>query len=101
MGMLTWPFYVSYILSALLAVHCINKTPYNDKPETIKWLNKMPERISLWNDGASIWRCTLSVAKIKNAKVLAFELSSKSLLALMNNIKLNSFEDQVIPCCFA
>ena len=77
------------------------KTPKKDKPETIKWLNKMSERISLWNVGASIWLCTLCMAKTKKAKVLVFEPSSKSFLALMNNGKLNSFGDEVIPCFFA
>ena len=61
----------------------------------------MSERISLWNVGASIWLCTLCMAKTKKAKVLVFEPSSKSFLALMNNGKLNSFGDEVIPCFFA
>ena len=37
----------------------------------------------------------------RKAKLLAFEPPSESFLALMNNIKLNSFEDQLIPRCFA
>lgn len=77
------------------------KTPYNDEPETIKWLNAMPERASFWDVGANIGLYTLYAAKTKEAKVLAFEPSSESYAALMNNIKLNSFEDQIIPLCFA
>ena len=61
----------------------------------------MPERISLWNVGASIWLYTLYVAKTKEATVLAFDPPSESFLALMNNMKFNSFEDQLIPRCFA
>ena len=41
------------------------------------------------------------MAKTKEAKVLAFEPPPESFLALMNNIKLNSFKDQLIPRCFA
>ena len=41
------------------------------------------------------------MAKTKDAAVLAFKLPPESFLALMNNIKLNSFEDQLIPRCFA
>lgn len=77
------------------------ETPYEDEPETIKWLNAMPKRASFWDVGANIGLYALYAAKVKNAQVNAFEPSASSFSTLVNNIEINKLENNIIPFCIA
>ena len=68
---------------------------WTKEPETIDWLDSMPEHSVLWDIGANIGLYTCYAAKKSNCRVFAFEPSVFNLEVLARNIHLNGLFDLV------
>ena len=65
------------------------------EPETLEWIEAIPEGSVLWDVGANIGLYTIYAAKARNCRVFAFEPSVFNLELLARNIFLNSQQSQV------
>jgi FkbM family methyltransferase len=66
------------------------------EPETLKWIDEIPEKSVFWDIGANIGLYTCYAAKSKNCKVYAFEPSVFNLELLSRNIFLNNLSNNVV-----
>jgi len=71
------------------------KTFSTKEPETLEWIESIPEGSVLWDVGANIGLYSVYAAKRKNCSVWAFEPSVFNLELLARNIYLNGLTDQV------
>jgi FkbM family methyltransferase len=65
------------------------------EPETLDWIDAIPEGSVLWDVGANIGLYTIYAAKARNCHVFAFEPSVFNLELLARNIFINSLQRQV------
>jgi FkbM family methyltransferase len=65
------------------------------EPETLEWIDSLPEGSILWDIGANVGLYSLYAAKKKNCRVYAFEPSVFNLELLARNIFLNQLTKQV------
>ena len=65
------------------------------EPETLDWLDGIPENSVLWDIGANVGLYTCYAAKKSNCRVFAFEPSVFNLEVLARNIHLNGLSDLV------
>ena len=65
------------------------------EPETLEWLDRLPEACTLWDVGANVGLYSIYAAKKKNFRVIAFEPSVFNLELLARNLFLNGIHDQV------
>lgn len=65
------------------------------EPETLQWIDSIPEGSVLWDIGANIGLYSTYAAKARRCKVWAFEPSVFNLELLARNIYLNGLSDQV------
>jgi FkbM family methyltransferase len=65
------------------------------EPETLAWINEMPEGSVFWDVGANVGLYSLYAAKKRNAKVYSFEPSVFNLELLARNIHLNNLVDNI------
>jgi FkbM family methyltransferase len=65
------------------------------EPETLEWVDSIPEGSVLWDVGANIGLYAIYAAKARNCRVYAFEPSVFNLELLARNIFLNSLQTQV------
>jgi FkbM family methyltransferase len=65
------------------------------EPETLKWLDSLPEGCTLWDIGANIGLYSVYAVKKKKCRVIAFEPSVFNLELLARNIFLNDIKDYV------
>ena len=65
------------------------------EPETLDWLDGIPENSVLWDIGANVGLYTCYAAKKLNCRVFAFEPSVFNLEVLARNIHLNLLSDLV------
>ena len=69
---------------------------FSDKePETLTWLESIPEGAILWDVGANIGLYSIYAAKKNSARVFAFEPSVFNLELLARNIYLNQLQGRV------
>jgi FkbM family methyltransferase len=69
---------------------------FSDKePETLEWIDSIPNNSILWDIGANIGLYSIYAAKAKNCHVFAFEPSVYNLELLARNIYLNNLQDQI------
>jgi FkbM family methyltransferase len=69
---------------------------FSDKePETLNWLESIPEGSVLWDVGANVGLYSIYAAKIGNTRVFAFEPSVFNLELLARNIFLNGLQERV------
>jgi FkbM family methyltransferase len=66
------------------------------EPETLEWIDGIPERSTLWDIGANVGLYTCYAAKSRACRVFAFEPSVFNLELLARNIFLNGLTDQAI-----
>jgi len=66
------------------------------EPETLEWLDTLPEGGTLWDIGANVGLYSIYAAKKKNCRVVAFEPSVFNLELLARNLFMNNLQDQVI-----
>ena len=65
------------------------------EPETLDWIDSMPENCILWDVGANIGIYSLYAAQSKSAKVFAFDPSIFNLELLARNIYLNKLQEKI------
>jgi len=65
------------------------------EPETLEWIDKMPDDSIIWDIGANIGIYSLYAAKVKEAKVFAFEPSVFNLELLARNTYKNNLQDKI------
>jgi FkbM family methyltransferase len=66
------------------------------EPETLQWIDDIPQMSVIWDIGANIGLYSCYAAKSKNCKVYAFEPSVFNLELLSRNIYLNKLIDKVV-----
>jgi FkbM family methyltransferase len=71
------------------------------EPETLEWLDRLPEACTLWDVGANVGLYSVYAAKNKKCQVVAFEPSVFNLELLARNLFLNDLQDQVTIVPFA
>ncbi len=71
------------------------------EPETLEWLDRLPEACTLWDVGANVGLYSVYAAKNKKCQVIAFEPSVFNLELLARNLFLNVLQDQVTIAPFA
>lgn len=65
------------------------------EPDTLKWIDLLPENSVLWDVGANIGLYSIYAAKVRNCEVLAFEPSVFNLELLARNIYYNDLQMKV------
>jgi len=65
------------------------------EPETLEWVDSIPEGSALWDVGANIGLYAIYAAKARNCRVYAFEPSVFNLELLARNIFLNNLQSQI------
>lgn len=70
------------------------------EPETIEWIDSLPEGDVLWDIGANVGIYAIYAA-MKGMKVVAFEPHFANYFQLCINIILNNLQERVMPLCFA
>lgn len=69
---------------------------FSDKePETLEWIDAMPEGAVLWDVGANVGLYAVYAARKRNCQVWAFEPSVFNLELLARNVFLNGLTDRV------
>lgn len=71
------------------------------EPETVAWLNQMPEGKVLWDIGANVGTYSLYAAQQKGMRVLAFEPHYANFFALNENIRLSQATSLIQAYCTA
>jgi FkbM family methyltransferase len=66
------------------------------EPETLEWIDGLPEESTLWDIGANVGLYSVYAVKKRNCKVWAFEPSVFNLELLARNINLNKMSDQIV-----
>lgn len=65
------------------------------EPETLEWLDQLPESCTLWDVGANMGLYSVYAAKKKKCHVVAFEPSVFNLELLARNLFLNDLQEEV------
>lgn len=65
------------------------------EPETLEWIDSIPENSVLWDVGANIGLYSVYAAKKRNCRIWAFEPSVFNLELLARNISVNGLSKQV------
>ena len=71
------------------------KTFSTKEPETLEWIESLPENSVLWDIGSNIGLYTIYSAKKRNCHVYAFEPSFFNVELLARNLYLNNLENKV------
>lgn len=71
------------------------KTFSTKEPETLEWIDGLPEGALLWDVGANVGLYSVYAAKQRNCRVWAFEPSVFNLELLARNVFLNGVTDRV------
>ncbi len=71
------------------------------EPETLDWLEGMPEASILWDVGANVGIYSIYAASKRGARVFAFEPSVFNLELLARNVYLNELQRQIVIVPFA
>ncbi len=73
------------------------------EPETLAWIDALPQGSVLWDIGANVGLYSCYAAKTRNCRVIAFEPSVFNLELLARNVYLNHLTSQVtlasLPLC--
>ena len=83
------------------STHDTNSLLDDGEPETIRWLDSLPEGDVLWDIGANVGAYTIYGAVKRKLRVLAFEPSAASFATLTTNIELNGLEGAADAFCLA
>ena len=74
---------------------------HSDEPDTLEWLDALPNDSCFWDVGANIGVFSLYAGLRPKARVLAFEPSGSSYAVLNRNIELNDLSDRIAAYCIA
>jgi FkbM family methyltransferase len=72
-----------------------------DEPETLRWLDALPEGSVLWDIGAGVGVYALYGALVRRLQVVAFEPSAATYGVLCRNLHRNRLDDRVAAYCLA
>lgn len=65
------------------------------EPETLRWIDDIPERATLWDIGANVGLYSCYAAKARGCRVIAFEPSVFNLELLARNVFLNGLTSTI------
>lgn len=65
------------------------------EPETLEWIDSIPQNATLWDIGANVGLYSIYAAKSRGCKVFSFEPSVFNLELLARNIFLNNLHNQI------
>ena len=82
------------------SLHDANSITHGE-PETVAWIDALPQASVLWDIGANIGIYSLYTAFVRNIRVAAFEPSAASHAALARNIEINGLGELITPFCLA
>lgn len=68
---------------------------HTDEPDTLVWIESLPEGAVLWDVGANIGVFSLYAALRPGVRVVAFEPGAASFGLLNKNIEINSMDDRI------
>ena len=68
----------------------------NKEPETLEWIDQLPEKCVFWDIGANVGLYTVYAALRKKCHVIAFEPSVFNLELLSRNLHLNQLQQKVV-----
>lgn len=71
------------------------------EPDTLEWLDSLPDHACFWDIGANIGTFSLYAALGVDRRVLAFEPAASSFAVLNRNIELNGMADRIAAYCVA
>lgn len=71
------------------------KTFASKEPETLDWIDQLPEGCTLWDVGANVGLYSIYAAKKRDCRVTAFEPSVFNLELLARNLYLNDLQKRV------
>jgi FkbM family methyltransferase len=71
------------------------QTLFTKEPSTIQWLNRLNDKTILIDVGANVGMYSIYAAKLKNARVFAFEPESQNYSLLLKNIISNELQDLI------
>ena len=74
---------------------------YSQEPDTIEWIDTIPEGSCFWDIGANIGLFSLYAALRPSIRVLAIEPSASNFADLNKNIELNKMSEHVSGYCIA
>jgi len=77
------------------------KTYYQKEPDTIRWLDELPQMAVLWDIGANIGLYSIYPALTRAAQVLAFEPGAPNYFVLNRNIEANGLDQRITAFCLA
>ena len=73
----------------------------SSEPDTLEWLDAIPDDACFWDIGANIGTFSLYAALRPKQHVLAFEPAASSFAVLNRNIELNHLSDRIAAYCVA
>ena len=74
---------------------------FRQEPDTLEWLDAMPDDACLWDIGANIGAFSLYAALGTARRVVAFEPAAVTFGEFSRNIELNGMSDRVAAYCIA
>lgn len=74
---------------------------HTNEPETVAWLDGLGPSDVLWDIGANIGVYSVYAAKVRGARVVAFEPAAATFAALVRSIALNGLARRVDAYCLA
>ena len=77
------------------------RTFHTEEPETVRWLDSIPQDGCLWDVGANVGLYSIYAAKLRKCQVYAFEPESQNFALLVENIALNRVAENCQPACLA
>jgi len=83
------------------STHDTNAVLDDAEPETIRWLDTLPEGDVLWDIGANVGAFTMYAAVRRGLRVVAFEPGAASFAVLTRNIELNGLAGRADAYCVA
>jgi FkbM family methyltransferase len=82
------------------SLHDANSITHGE-PETVAWIDALPEGAMMWDIGANIGVYSLYAAYVRSIRIAAFEPSAASHAALCRNIEINGLGELIQPFCLA
>jgi len=83
------------------STHDTNAVLDDAEPETIRWLDTLPEGEVLWDIGANVGAFAIYAAVRRKLRVIAFEPGAASFAVLTRNIELNGLAGRADAYCIA
>lgn len=77
------------------------RTLYTKEPETIEWLDTFKPGEIFWDIGANVGLYSIYAARVRGAKVMAFEPAAANYFLLNRNIEVNRLDGEITALCIA